>query len=45
MARPLRIEYPHALYHITARGNERKRIKKTIINFFFTWALSRKDIK
>ena len=26
MARPLRIEYPGAYYHITARGNERKRI-------------------
>lgn len=26
MARPLRIEYPNALYHITARGNERSCI-------------------
>ncbi|MFC1532031.1 transposase [Thermodesulfobacteriota bacterium] len=26
MARPLRIEYPGACYHVTARGNERKRI-------------------
>jgi REP element-mobilizing transposase RayT len=26
MGRPLRIEYPGALYHITARGNERKDI-------------------
>ena len=26
MARPLRIEYPGAVYHITARGNERKKI-------------------
>jgi putative transposase len=26
MARPLRIEYEGALYHVTARGNERKRI-------------------
>lgn len=26
MARPLRLEYPNALYHITARGNERKKI-------------------
>ncbi|MBN1672624.1 MAG: transposase [Kiritimatiellae bacterium] len=26
MARPLRIEYPGALYHITSRGNERGRI-------------------
>jgi REP element-mobilizing transposase RayT len=26
MARPLRIEYAGAVYHITARGNERKKI-------------------
>ncbi len=26
MARPLRIEYEGAFYHITARGNERKRV-------------------
>ena len=26
MARPLRVEYEGAFYHITARGNERKRI-------------------
>jgi putative transposase len=26
MARPLKIEYDGALYHITSRGNERKRI-------------------
>src|SRR5687768_14261290 len=26
MARPLRIEYPGALFHITARGNERRLI-------------------
>lgn len=26
MARPLRIHYPHAVYHVTARGNERKAI-------------------
>ena len=26
MARPLRLEYPGALYHITSRGNERKKI-------------------
>jgi putative transposase len=24
MARPLRIEYPGAFYHVTSRGNERK---------------------
>ncbi|MDW7711601.1 MAG: transposase [Deferrisomatales bacterium] len=26
MARPLRIEYPGAFYHVTSRGNERKEI-------------------
>jgi len=26
MARPLRIEYPGAFYHVTCRGNERKQI-------------------
>lgn len=26
MARPLRIQFPHAVYHVTARGNERKPI-------------------
>lgn len=26
MARPLRIEFPHAVYHITNRGNARRRI-------------------
>ena len=28
MARPLRIEYPNAFYHITSRGNEQKDIFK-----------------
>jgi putative transposase len=28
MARPLRIEYPGALYHITSRGNEKKPVYK-----------------
>ena len=28
MARPLRIEYPHAFYHVISRGNERKAIFK-----------------
>jgi len=26
MARPLRIQYPGAVYHVTSRGNERRRI-------------------
>jgi len=26
MARPLRVEFPHAEYHVTARGNERRAI-------------------
>jgi putative transposase len=29
MARPLRIQYPGAFYHITSRGNERKAIFRT----------------
>jgi putative transposase len=29
MARPLRIEYQGACYHVTARGNERRRIYRT----------------
>ncbi|MFV1917740.1 MAG: transposase [Patescibacteria group bacterium] len=28
MARPLRVEYPGAIYHITSRGNDRKSIFK-----------------
>jgi len=30
MARPLRIEFPGALYHLTVRGNERRKIFFTI---------------
>ena len=26
MARPLRIQYPGAFYHVTCRGNERRKI-------------------
>ena len=29
MARPLRIEYAGAVYHITSRGNEKKPVFKT----------------
>ena len=29
MARPLRIEYPGAFYHVTSRGNERKDIYRS----------------
>ena len=29
MARPLRLQYPGAFYHVTSRGNERKSIFKT----------------
>ncbi len=29
MARPLRIEYPGAFYHVTSRGNERREIFKS----------------
>jgi putative transposase len=36
LARPLRIQYEHAFYHITGRGNERKKIfySKTDYNKF-----------
>ena len=30
MARPLRIEYPGAFYHITARGNEQQKIFRSL---------------
>ena len=39
MARPLRIEYPGAVYHITSRGNEKKAVYKSDqdrINFLNT---------
>lgn len=29
MSRPLRIQFPGALYHVTARGNERRKIYKS----------------
>ncbi len=29
MARPLRITYPYAFYHVTSRGNERKAVFKS----------------
>ena len=29
MARPLRIQYPKAFYHVTSRGNERKAVYKS----------------
>ena len=29
MARPLRINYPGAFYHVTSRGNERKNVFKS----------------
>ncbi len=32
MARPLRINYPGAFYHITSRGNERKPVFKSNID-------------
>jgi putative transposase len=41
MARPLRIQYPGAFYHVTCRGNERRDIfrddedRKTFLRFLF----------
>jgi len=42
MARPLRIEYPGAYYHITSRGNERKAIfnNKSDRNSFLSYLKS-----
>jgi hypothetical protein len=31
MARPLRIEYANAVYHVTSRGNARKIFSKTTV--------------
>jgi hypothetical protein len=39
MARPLRIEYPGAYYHVTSRGNERKAIfrdEREQVKFLYT---------
>lgn len=48
MARPLRIEYENAVYHITARGNEKKDIfldKKDYEKFLFYLGLMWKRYK
>ena len=39
MARPLRIEYPGAFYHVTARGNDKKKIFLSIQDYdkFFSY--------
>jgi putative transposase len=34
MARPLRIEYEGAFYHVTSRGNDRKRIYFTESDYY-----------
>ena len=41
MARPIRIEYEGAVYHVTIRGNERKSLFKTDAD----WATQVPDIK
>jgi len=46
MARPLRIIYPGAVYHITSRGNQRKEIFKSQadrekVSFLFMQKLGR----
>ena len=41
MARPLRIEYDGACYHVTARGNEGKRIYKNKSDYRqFKWYMT-----
>ena len=37
IARPLRIEYPRAIYHITSRGNARERIFLEEALLFSKW--------
>lgn len=40
MASPLRIQYPGAFYHVTARGNEQKDISRVAgigRSFMITW--------
>ena len=46
MARPLRIEYPHALYHVTSRGNARENIfyDRKDREFFFDLLDELKDV-
>ena len=47
MARPLRITYPGAFYHVTSRGNERKDIFRAIVigsGSLSIWNRPRKDI-
>jgi REP element-mobilizing transposase RayT len=48
MARPLRIEYPGALYHVTSRGNARQKIfldKKDFTEFIKKSLEVMKDLK
>ncbi len=47
MARPLRIEYEGAFYHVTSRGNERKRIfsAKADYNQFKRYLQKAQEIK
>jgi hypothetical protein len=48
MARPLRIDYPGAFYHVTCRGNQRKNIfaddhdRGTLLTGLESWGAKRR---
>ncbi len=50
MARPLRITFPGAFYHVTSRGNESKAVFKEnngVASSFFTlpiWSVKNEDL-
>jgi len=44
MSRPLRLQYPGAVYHITSRGNGRQKIFKDQTDFFTFIDLLGKEI-
>ena len=46
MSRPLRMEYPGALYHVTARCNAREKLRRRMTTGSFlliSWSRSRKQ--
>ena len=45
MARPLRITYPGAFYHVTSRGNERKDIFDEVESVFGKEAALGRSVK
>jgi hypothetical protein len=45
MARPLRLEFPGALYHVTARGNAREAIYRDAMDRELFLVLLEREIK